>query len=183
MTGKTETTRYAFFLESEEDLARRMEARLAVLPRTQFADQDQESLLFLSIFEFMLGNTDYSLFTLHNVFLLKTEANVLYPVPYDYDVTGLVNPPYASPDRKLGIQSVRERLYRGPCKTAAELEPVLARFRAKKNDILGLFDKQAGIDRRTLDGIKEFLGDFFSLIESPGRVKGKLIDGCKKGTV
>jgi hypothetical protein len=182
-SGKTLTTRYGFFIESDDDLARRMEARVAVLPRTRFTDHDQETLTLMSVFEFMVGNTDFSLFSLHNVVILKNQANLLYPVPYDYDVTGLVNPPYATPDRKLGIQSVRDRLYRGPCKTAAELEPWLARFRAKKEDILGLFAKQADLTKRSVDEIKEFLGDFFAMIDSPGRVKNKFINTCNKETV
>jgi hypothetical protein len=181
-TGKTLTTRYAFFLENEDDLARRSEARVAVLPRTKFADHDQETLVDMFVFEFLLGNTDYSLFGLHNVVILKTQANTLYPIPYDYDVSGLVNPPYAIPDRKLGIQTVRDRLYRGPCKAAADLEPSLAKFRANKAAILALFEKQADLTKQSVDDVKVFLEDFFSLIDSPGRVKRKLVDTCNKET-
>ena len=36
------------------------------------------------------------------------------------------NTPYANPDPKLGITSVRDRIYRGPCGSEAEFDPVLA---------------------------------------------------------
>ncbi len=179
-SGKTLATRAAFFLENEDDLAKRMEARVAELPRTRFVDHDPDTLNVMMLFEFMIGNTDYSIFGLHNVIILKSQANVLYPIPYDFDVSGLVNPPYAKPDRRLMIQSLRERVYRGPCKKAEDLEPFLAKFRPTKGDILALVAKQPGLNGQSRDGIREFLEDFYSLIDSPGRVKGKLVNTCAK---
>jgi hypothetical protein len=181
-TGKTVAARTAFFLESDDDLARRMDARVAVLPRTRFADHDPDTLAQTMLFEFLLGNTDFSIFMLHNIVVVKTQANVLYPIPYDFDVSGLVSPPYAIPSTKLGIQSVRDRLYRGPCRTAAEWDPVLAAFRAKQAEILALFDRP-DVSRSSREVAKAYLADFFTLIASPARVKRKLIDTCNKETV
>jgi hypothetical protein len=181
--GRTLAMRYAFFLETEEDVARRMGGRVAPLAGTRFVDQDRETLILMSLFQFMIGNTDYSLLGPHNLFLVETPSNTLYPVPHDFDVTGIVNPPYAVPDRHLGIQSLTERLYRGPCTTEAELEPLVARFRARKAGILRLFENQKGLTTASVDAVRDFLGDFFSLIDSPGRVKRKLIDTCNKETV
>ena len=42
--------------------------------------------------------------------------------------------------RSLGIATVRDRFYRGPCLTVDELEPYLAPIRAKKADALALID-------------------------------------------
>ena len=60
---------------------------------------------------------------------------VLVPIPYDFDATGIVNPPYALPAAGLSIRNVRVRLYRGQCRDAADLtasatsrsDPVLTR--------------------------------------------------------
>ena len=110
-TGKTLAIRYAMFIESEADVARRLEGRVVQLPRTLFRDLDPETLTLMMLFEYMIGNTDFSIFALHNVRLVQDQARVLYPIPYDFDLSGVVNARYAVPDRQLPIATVLDRLY------------------------------------------------------------------------
>src|ERR1051326_1559965 len=106
-TRKTVTTRYGILLEEDNDVARRIEGRVVALPRTLFTDLDPDTLANMMVFEFMLGNTDFSIFALHNVILVQTPARTLLPVAYDFDLSGLVHPPYAVPAPNLGIKTVR----------------------------------------------------------------------------
>src|SRR5437773_2199014 len=115
-TGKTLAIRYAMFIESEADVARRLEGRVVQLPRTLFRNLDPETLTLMMLFEYLIGNTDFSIFALHNVRLVQDQARVLYPIPYDFDFSGVVNARYAVPGRQLHIESVRDRLYRGGCR-------------------------------------------------------------------
>jgi hypothetical protein len=124
VSGRTLTTRHGMFIEDDGDLARRAGARSIDLPRTLFSDLDQQSLTTMALFEYMIANTDVSIVRLHNVKLMVNEQRVIYPVPYGFDFSGLVDTPYASPDPKLGITTVRERIYRGPCRSQAEFEAV-----------------------------------------------------------
>ena len=112
------------------------------------------------LFEFMIGNTDLSVCAQHNVRLVETPANEMLPVPYDFDFSGLVNTTYSGVDKRLGIQSVRDRLYRGPCRTPQELETFFVRIRALKTEINAVYDAipdMASSDRREarayLDGV------------------------------
>ena len=77
----------------------------------------------MMMLEYMIGSTDFSIYALHNVVLVQTQDRTLYPVPYDFDMTGLVSPPYAIPDKRLPIGSVKDRLYRGPCRTLERPAP------------------------------------------------------------
>ncbi len=114
--GKTMATRPGILLEDDGDVATRMEGRTVALQRVLFENVDQETLTVMMVFEYMIGNTDYSLYALHNVRLVQLpETRLMYTVPYDFDLAGAVHPPYAIPDRRLGISSVTDRLYRGPC--------------------------------------------------------------------
>ena len=108
-SGKPLTTRYGMFIEDDSDVARRAEARSIDLPRTLFKDLDADSLTTMALFEYMIANTDVSIIKLHNVKLMVTEQRDIYPVPYDFDFSGLVDTPYANPDPKLGIATVRDR--------------------------------------------------------------------------
>jgi hypothetical protein len=179
--GKTVITRLGLILEDDDDVARRMEGRVMELPRALFKDVDPEMLTLAMLFEYMIGNTDFSMYALHNIRLVRTPSNVVYTVPYDFDLSGLVDTKYAIPDRALGIRTVRDRRYRGPCRTSAELEPVLERFRAHRSDILALYDAVPDLDPAYRREAKDYLEAFFRTIDRQGDVKRTFIDGgCSK---
>jgi len=178
--GKTLTTRYAMFLENDNDVARRMDGRIAEVPRLLFRSLDSEMLLLTTIFEYMIGNTDFSIYALHNFRLVQNQAGIRYAVPYDFDLSGLVHTYYAIPDRAIGIKSVRDRLYRGPCRGVEELEPILAEFRAKKNEVMALYDSLPDLDPEYRREARQYLEEFYSTITRSGLVKRAFVDGCSK---
>ncbi|HTK28543.1 MAG TPA: hypothetical protein VL309_03275 [Vicinamibacterales bacterium] len=178
-SGKPMTTHYAIFIEEDNDVARRMGGRIVELPRLQFADVDAGTLRTAALFEYMIGNTDYSLYALHNVKVVQDPTKTLFAVPYDFDLSGFVNPPYALVDRRLGITSVKDRLYRGPCGSADEFEAIAAKFRDKKADMLALVEGMKDLDGSTKSESKDYLEAFFRGIAQPTSVKKSLADGCK----
>jgi len=172
-------TRYSIFIEHENEVARRFGGRIVELPRIVFSDLDAPTLTRMMLFEYMIGNTDFSIWALHNVRIVQDPARRLYPVPYDFDLSGLVHAPYASPDPRIGIRSVLDRLYRGPCRTAEEFETAAAAFRAKRADMLALVESMADLDPGARNEAKEYLESFFRAIEKPASVKKQFVDGCK----
>jgi hypothetical protein len=178
-SGKAQSTRYAIFIEHENDVARRMGGRIVELQRTEFKDMHAPTLTTMALFEYMIGNTDFSLWALHNIRLVQDPERTLFPIPYDFDLSGLVNAPYAVPDRRFGIRSVVDRLYRGPCRTADEMDAAAAAFRDKRADVLGLVDGTRDLDSGARAEIKSYLESFFRSIERPAAVKKQFVDGCK----
>jgi hypothetical protein len=179
-TSKPITTRTAIFIEHENDVARRLGGRIVELPRTEFKDFHAETLNTMMLFEYMIGNTDFSLYANHNVRFVQDPSRTLYPVPYDFDLSGVVHAPYAIPDRKFGIRSVLDRLYRGPCRTVDDMEAAAAEFRTKKSDMLGLIEGTREMDSSMRSEMKSYLEEFFRAIEKPTSIKSRLIDSCKQ---
>ncbi len=179
-TGETPVARQAMFLESEGDLARRLEGRIAELPRAVFKDLDSDALTLMMLFEYLIGNTDLSIYALHNVRLVQNQARVLHPVPYDFDYSGLVDARYAVPARLLNLKTVLERLYRGPCRTPEELQPFLAAFRAKKADVMAEVDSVPGLESGRRRQAKTYLEEFYTTIDDRGALKRELIDVCSR---
>jgi hypothetical protein len=177
VSGKMLTKRYGMFIEDDSDVARRAGARAVDLPRTLFKDLDPESLMTMSLFEYMIANTDVSIFKLHNVKLMVTEQHMTYPVPYDFDYSGLVDAPYATPNPKLGITSVRDRIYRGPCESETEFDRALEKFRAKKTDVMALYDSVPDLSPGYRKQARSYLESFYSATER-SRVRKTLVDGC-----
>jgi hypothetical protein len=171
--------RYAIFIEHENDVARRFGGRVVELQRIQFNDLDPATLNRMMLFEYMIGNTDFSIWLLHNVRIVQDPNRKLYAVPYDFDLTGLVHPPYAIPDPKLGIRSVVDRLYRGPCRTTEDFDAAAESFRAKRADMFTLLESMKDLDPLARGDAKSYLESFFRTIERPESIKRQFVNGCK----
>jgi hypothetical protein len=178
--GKSAGTRYGMLLEDDGDVAKRMLGRTVELPRVQFKDLDATSLATMMIFEYMIGSTDFSIYALHNVVLVQTPDRMLYPVPYDFDMAGLVSPPYAIPDRQFPIKSVKERLYRGPCRTLEQVETILARFAATQGAVMALPDAIPDLGKISRAETKSFLDGFYRSVKDQKEVKRVFVESCSK---
>jgi hypothetical protein len=175
---KTVSTHNALFLEHENDVARRMSGRDVGLPHREFKDLEKDTLTTMMLIEYMLGNTDYSIWALHNVVIVQNKRRALLPVAYDFDMSGMVHPPYATPDPRLNLRSVTDRLYRGPCRTVEEFDAAAEPFRAHKADMAAAIDSVADLNNRHKREMKDYLESFFRSIASPEAIKKTLVDGC-----
>jgi hypothetical protein len=182
-SGKTVASRAGLFIEDDDDVARRLGGETSELQGMSFATVDREAVSLLGLFEYMIGNTDMSLVKLHNIILVRAATGVVYPVPYDFDYSGLVNARYALPAKALNLSNVRERLYRGPCLKAEELAPLLARMQGQRDAIMALYDTVPALDEGYRKDARGYLDQFFKIIEKPGDVKRAFIDGCNRGTM
>lgn len=177
---RTIASRYGLFIEDEDDVARRLGGRITEIKGTVFRRTHGETLTLMAIFQYMIGNTDMSITAQHNIRLVETPENELYTVPYDFDFSGLVNTIYSAADKRLGITSVRDRLYRGPCRTPEELEAVFVKMRALKPDILAVFDAIPDFNSTDRREAKAYLEEFYRTIDRPREVKAAFIDPCVK---
>jgi hypothetical protein len=180
---KKKGPRYALFIEHENEVARRNEGRIVELPRVSFSDVDGETLTRAMLYEFMIGNTDMSIWALHNIRLIQKPDRTLIIVPYDFDLSGFVHAPYAIPDRKLGLRSVVDRLYRGPCRTTEQFDAAAAPFRAKRGELLSVVEKTKDLDAPSRAEVKDYLESFFRMIDKPDSIKKNFVNGCKNGAM
>jgi hypothetical protein len=182
-TGQATGTRWAMFIEDDSDVAKRMEGRTVALPRLLFKDVDTDTLMPMMIFEYMIGNTDFSIYALHNVKFVQRPDKSIHPVPYDFDFSGLVHAPYAASDRQLNLSSVRERMYRGPCRPQPQVDPYVANFVAKKDQLLALPDAIPGLEKSSKDDAKSYLDDFYSAIKTTRDVRRLFVECKDKSTM
>ena len=163
VTGRRAVTRYGFLIEEEDQLAQRLGGTVLESVGIRFANLTPESNALLGVFEYFIGNTDWSLPYRHNVGLVRTPAALL-PVLYDFDWSGEIDAPYAHPDPRLRTYSVRQRVYRGACQSAAELEPVLARFEALRDSITAVYRAVPGLNPQVLERTLRYTDEFYRAI-------------------
>ena len=115
----------------------------------------------------------------HNAEVLQNSEGVYVPVPYDFDWTGFVSARYARPDERLGIRSVRQRIYRGFCRPDFDFSTVYAQFVEIRADLEALYTGQEGLEAGNGRDAVEYLDDFYEDIESPRRARDRLERDCR----
>jgi hypothetical protein len=185
-------TKYAFFIEDENLMAARNGWEALKVPGIPPYEYEAADLTLVEVFQFMIGNTDWDAFNrppdeqdcCHNAIPVGSMTKPVYPVPYDFDWTGVVDARYAKPHQSLGIRSVRDRLYRGICRPEGQfgqmLEPILQKFRENQDTIYALFQNQDGLEQEYIDRTIEYFDEFYEIINDPRKVKRRMVDRCRR---
>lgn len=178
--GRTKTTRYAFFIDERDAVATRNSSALLKAKGATGSDLEPYHRALMGVFEYMIGNTDFLVSDLHNAFLLGTAQGETIPVPYDFDYSGVVNTPYATPNPVLSIRNVRQRLFRGFCADPAEFTKVFTLLNEKKKAIYGLYDDQIGkllrLDVAT--DTRKYFDEFYRIINNRELAQMEILGRC-----
>lgn len=180
-TGRDQPlTRYGILLENEAQLAQRLGDTVITSTSVHdlLAEPDHGTLL--AVFQYLIGNTDWSIWGLHNITILRDTSGGLFAIPYDFDFAGVISAPYAVPAPQLGIKTVRERVYRGFCQPDSVLQPVLARFRAVKDSIYAEYRAVPDLNPREVKDALGYFDDFYRIINEPSAVRRTFMNGCRR---
>ncbi len=173
-------TKYGFFVENDEAMAKRNSGTVLMQTGGKYDEMDQPLLDLMMMWEYFIGNTDWSVAMIHNFRVLAVEGKETYfPVAYDFDFSGLVGASYAVPDYRLPIKSVRQRLYRGPCKKTEELWPTVELFRAKRDSINAIIRAIPDFEPGRVKEAIGYIDDFFNELKAPKDLDGILGYACR----
>ena len=176
-------TTHAFFVEPEKDLVRRLVGRLREDRNARLHDLDSTRTHVVALFQLMVGNTDWDIAGLHNIVLVESvapapDAMAIYPVPYDFDWTGLVDARYAFPDGRLPIRSVRDRLWRGYCVKVADLAPAIAHVVERRAAVTAAMDSVPALDERSRATMRSYVDEFYALVANGGALQRQIDVRC-----
>ncbi|MEZ0484137.1 hypothetical protein [Fibrella aquatica] len=174
---RPQETRWGFLIEDEDDMAKRnqlTESKNGV----ETGAADSLSMARLAVFEFMIGNIDWSVFYRHNVRLAVGEGYTKpVVIPYDFDHAALVDAPYAhalEPDNTTGIPV---RQYRGPLYPGWLLKKVFTEYIALKPRFYALYENDKRLNRAYVKQTLRFLDAFYELINDPAAVRTHFFNG------
>jgi hypothetical protein len=178
-----EYTQYAFLMEDVDAMAARNNC-VEVEKRTYLSEHtNRKQMTLVAIFQYMVGNTDWSVPNYHNIKLMRPKSDSLSQplvVPYDFDFTGLVNAYYATPHPDLGIEKITERLYRGFPRSMDELQETFDIFRNKKEEILALVSSFELLKKGERDIMIRYLKDFYITIENKRQIEKIFIQNARQ---
>lgn len=158
--------RYGFIIEDTDEMAARvggLEFEQMNVSKDSISAKEEN---IMALFQYMIGNADYSTVMLRNVKLVKpANDGKLIPVPYDFDFSGLVNTSYAIPQGDLGLTSIRDRLYLGNSLDRETMRAGLGYFLAKKSSLLDKVENFKLLSNEARTDITNYLKTFFENVE------------------
>jgi hypothetical protein len=134
------------------------------------------------MFQYMIGNTDYSIYELHNVIMVADSAGrlPLIPIPYDFDWSGLVSAIYAVPNPKMNTSEVTDRIYRGLRQEPEVVNRVIGLFNARQQEIYQLFENYGLLDKAEKKKAIGYLEQFYYIINNERSVQTVFFDNARK---
>jgi hypothetical protein len=170
---KKQTSLYGILLEDEKQMAQRN--HVVIVDRNLLKPQNTEpnGFITMAVFEYMIGNTDWSVQYLQNIKLVAKDSSAIpTTIPYDFDHSGMVNAPYSHPPEELQMRSVMERRYRGYCiPDMKRFDDVIALFNRLNKDFYAVYTNCSLIDAKYRTAITKYLDEFYTTINNPKELK------------
>lgn len=171
----------AFIIEDDKRIAKRANGKLLKgFQRNPLFMQDSIAAM-QDVFQFMIGNTDWSSIMQHNVKVMLLPSKVKVPIPFDYDMAGLVDAPYAVVKESMPISNVRERHFRGFCRNDDLIEYVRLKYIELEPGLWNVVRSvEDQMDSKQALVVENYLRDFFSLVRNKKRFDENISQKCRK---
>jgi hypothetical protein len=184
---KFTVTQPGIWFQDQDDMVKEFGGKILMQQGASGMDMEPRQMAITDVFQYFIGNTDFSIWALHNYRIMANEASGQYSaIAYDFDWSGLVNAPYAFPDARLKeryrITRVTDRLYRGMvCYPPELLNEVLDLFRTRRDSLLGTLREIKELSPARLQEAESYLDKFYQEINDPKAVKRIFEAPCRKG--
>jgi hypothetical protein len=166
-----------FLIEDDKNVAKRLYGR--IYERSMHPlNQDPISSIRTALFQYMIGNSDFSQAYQHNAIVIYINK-AMVPIPYDFDMCGFVNASYAA--ESIQVASVTDRKYRGFVRDKNIFEQVRKEFINNKQRLLELLDEHAPLfeNPEEFNTAREYILSFYEIIVNNRRFKTEIIDQAR----
>lgn len=172
---------YAFVIEPVNQLEKRLNSVEVTTKVTQKFIKP-EMMDRMAIFNYMIGNTDWSVPAQHNILIMAQATSARHDlgniIPFDFDFSGLVNTSYAAPFEGLKIKSVRERQYLGICRSKETYIEALREFYELKNEFYKVINEFPYLKDKSKKEMIFYLDEFYKGFDKRNTIANKLINDC-----
>jgi hypothetical protein len=171
---------YGFLIEDIDDLAARFDMEefdRILLNQDAFYRSELDKLV---LFQYMIGNLDWSVPRQHNFKLIYgNEIQAPVAIPYDFDYCGMVYTNYAKPPPDINVSSVRMRNFRGFCRAPGTYEAVAREFIELKPAFYELYTSSEYLSEKSIDLSVKYLDSFFEILADEKEFNKKIVTACR----
>lgn len=157
----------AFLIEDNDMLAARFGGE-ELDDDDDYLPVDSTQYAIVAFFEYMIGNTDWSVVPMQNMEIIETADGTKVPVPYDFDLSASVNPPYAPEAMQKDSLEFLKREYRGPAFQRQIVDSVTNLFLSKREKIRYLIAESILLKKADKKRLNDYITSFFEELEAPG---------------
>ena len=178
-----------FFIEQKKRMGKRLGLTQVHESRIPISSLDHRYAATVDLFQFMIGNTDYSNVQArgdedccHNIKLMADVEDVsakFIPIPYDFDNSGIINARYAIPPAFLHIKKVTQRKYRGLCAASDQLASSIPSFQQVENDITKLIETDSILGDRMKKRVLKYVVSFYDILNNPKKQNRFITNACR----
>lgn len=180
---KKPVTQYGFLIEPLDMVGARTNSSEVLSKALNQNSITVRSMNRVAIFNYMIGNYDWSVQGQHNVKVIKTlnydPSGLGLAIPYDFDLTGLVDASYAVPSSAMGIKSIRDRLFLGICRSKEVYREALKEFTDKKEGFYKVINEFPYLNQNSKKEMISYLDDFFKMIDDRNTIIDIFLKNCK----
>ncbi|MFN2456893.1 MAG: hypothetical protein ABR502_01720 [Chitinophagaceae bacterium] len=182
---KRETALYTMLLEEDEQMAKRNRTLILNKKMMRGESTETETFLKMAVFQYMIGNTDWSVEFLHNIRIMAIDSfSIPSVVPYDFDHAGIVNAPYALPAEELALRSTQHRRFRGYCITDwRTMDEVIATFNRLKKEFYNVYTNCTLLDAKYINATIKFLDGFYATINDAKKMRAEFTYPCNNPNI
>ena len=83
-------------------------------------------------------------------------------------------------EQKIPIESIFQRIYRGPCEELDTILPVLELFKNKKSEIYSLISDFEYLEQKEREKILRYFDKFYKTLNNDHKIKREFILMCKE---
>ncbi len=162
---------YTFFIENPGSLEKRLKGTCIDTKYIWPKNLDQKQYALMTMFQYMMINQDWSVSLAHNLelFALKPDYKIL-PIPFDFDMCGIIAIPYKSPTVpfKKGVKP--ERTFMGKDISKENIMEAVEILRKHKNEIIRIFNTSPLLTPQNRKNIVNHLTDFYDSVSDASQI-------------
>ncbi len=125
--------------------------------------------------QYLFSNGDFSMPMARNMKVVEMPTGELVPVGYDFDFSGWVGAPYASPTSEIGQQSIYHRIYQGYAQSDDVMRKVADRFKDKRRQVIDLIANFQYLPTEDRTIVQRFAARFFKELNQMNRNEAALL--------
>ncbi len=166
-------------IEDDQSVAKRLNARI-VNRSIHPLGQDNITSIQNAFFQYMIGNVDFSVEKSHNSKLFYIGKKI-FPVPYDFDMNGFVDPSYetvsARPTNSFIINKITHRKYRGVKRDPKLIAQVRQEFLNNKNELLAIVQRYESAFKNKSEFVsaENYISVFFEIISNDDKFQKEIM--------
>lgn len=166
---KAKSSGWGILMEDEGSMAKRHGGKLCDDCYSTPKDSlDMEQVNASCLFEYMIGNTDWSIPMVRNVKMIKfKDGRKSAIVPYDFDFSGLVNASYALANQDYKLKSLRERVFLSMTQSDSEIASTKVLFESKRKEMTALVKGFKHLSSAGRVDALNYLDSFFDSLQQP----------------